>query len=147
MNQLLTYSIFFIFFILTKEKIIYKNEDNYNYDNYCFEFKDILKLDLTTLSRSQIALNAQNCRLNDIKGNKEKDDPKCCYISLFKKPDWYYFCGLLPPENFDDIQQYIKDLKDEGNSNQIFDDLKIDCFSKKFGGMIITLIISLIYLF
>ena len=77
MNQLLIYSIFFIFFILTKEKIIYKNEDNYNYDNYCFVFVTKFK-DLSTLSRSQIALNAQNCRLNDIKENKGKDDPKCC---------------------------------------------------------------------
>ena len=146
MNQLLIYSIFFIFFILTKEKIIYKNEDNYNYDNYCFVFVTKFK-DLSTLSRSQIALNAQNCRLNDIKENKGKDDPKCCYISLFKKPDWYYFCGFLPTEKYDDIQQYIKDLKNDENNNQFFDDLKIDCFSKKFGGMIITLIISLIYLF
>ncbi len=147
MNQLLTYSILFIFFILAKEKIIFKNEDVYNYDHYCLNFEDKFREDLSLLSRSQNALNAQNCRLNDIKEEKGKDDPKCCYIGVLKKTGWYYFCGVLPSEKYDDIPQYVKGLKDDDNNKQFFDDLKIDCFSKKFDGKIFTLIISFIYLF
>ena len=156
MNQLLSYSIFFIFFILSKEEITYKYDDDDVYSESCFEISDIniesdtnknpiinLK-DLESLKKSQIALNAQNCRQNE-KKEGIADGNKCCYASVFQKSKWHFFCADIPSTNAENVPKYIDELKEKYKN--IFDDLKIDCFSKKFDIMIITLIISLIYLF
>ena len=150
MNQLLSYSIFFIFFILTKEEITYKYDDDVNYNDYCFEIsktntKTTINLDnLKTLKKSQIALNVQNCRQNE-KKEGFTDGNKCCYASVFQNSKWHFFCADIPSDKAEDVPKYIDELKTgfEG----IFDNLKIDCFSKKFDVMILTLIISLIYFF
>ena len=151
MNQLLSYSIFFIFFILSKEEIKYIYDDDY-FDS-CFEISDkniytdskegekIHLNNLELLKKSQIALNAQNCRHKESLTNGKK----CCYASVFQNSKWYFFCADIPSENADSVPNYIDELKT--NFKDYFDDLKIDCFSKKFDVMIFTLIISLIYLF
>jgi len=159
MIQLLSYSIFVICFLLTKEEITFKNEDGYDFDNYCIDIKtriqneiidkkastDDLELkNLKTLKRSQYASNAQNCRQNEKKGDKT-DGTKCCYLSVLQSSKWYSFCGKIDKNDFDNFRNYFEKLK--ADSKDIFDDFKIDCFSKKFEIMIITLIMSLIYLF
>ena len=146
MNQLLSYSIFFIFFILTKEEITYKYDDAAN--NYCFEIsKTNTKIELNnleSLKKSQIALNAQNCRENEKKEGFTNGN-KCCYASVFQNSKWHFFCADIPSDKAEDVPKYIDELKTEFEG--IFDNLKIDCFSKKFDVMMLTLIISLIYFF
>ncbi len=149
MNQLLSYSIFFIYFLLTKEEITYKFDDNYN--NNCLDIKENGVIsqkinDLASLDKSEYGLNAQSCRLNE-QARKIDDGTKCCYASIFQKSKWYYICTKIPKEEVDSVPEYIKTLNDDQELDGVFDEIKIDCFSKKFDVMIITLIISLIYLF
>ena len=156
MNQLLPYLIFFILFILTKEEISYIYNDDYNYENYCFDISStnvdtnptakIHLNKLESLKKSQIALNAQSCRLNEQK-RKNDDGTKCCYASVFKNSKWYFFCANIPSDSANSIPDYIKKLNDDTSLDDLFDEIKIDCFCKKFDIMIITLIISLLYLF
>ena len=156
MNQLLPYLIFFILFILTKEEISYIYDDDYNYENYCFDISStnvdtnqnakIHLNKLESLKKSQIALNAQSCRLNEQK-RKNDDGTKCCYASVFKNSKWYFFCANIPSNSANSIPDYIKELTDDTSLDDLFDEIKIDCFCKKFDIMIITLIINLLYLF
>ena len=156
MNQLLSYSIFFIFLILTKEKVAYIYDDDF-YDNHCFEISDInirspsnqnpkIELNnLESLKKSQIALNAQNCRQNEKKLALLMEVN--VVTQVFQNSKWYYLCALIPKDKADSVHEYIKELNDDPNLDGIFDEIKIDCFSKKFDAIIITLIISLICLF
>ena len=139
-----------MYVLLTKEEIIYKYDDNYI--KYCLDIKDDQgeinsKInDLASLDKSEYALNAQSCRLNE-QTRKIDDGTKCCYASIFQKSKWQFICVKIPKEQVDSVPEYIKTLNDDTQLDEVFDEIKIDCFSKKFDVMIITLIISLIYLF
>ena len=165
MKPLFLYSILFIFFTFTKEKISYKNNIVYNED--CDDIGSFKPGSLY-----DYGFNAEYCRLKDPKSNPDSTTPVsedqqdnsneggsrlrslkenhlekdiCCYISILDSSDnWNYLCGKITALQYNDdkIPEYINELKE----NENFKEIKIDCFSKKLDFMINILILSLIYL-
>ena len=133
MNQLLSYFIFFMFFIFT-------NGNNLLFKAYrpCQEI-GIFKQSNYILEFDDYAVNIEFCSRNNA------DDSKCCYINFSNTTGKYYGCGKI---NSNDIkEEVIKTKIEEINSgNNQLNITKIDCFSKKLDFMKTILMISLIYL-
>ena len=171
MKQIFLYSILFILFAFTKEKIIYKS--NIIYDKHC-DTIDAFINDYNSGSSWEHAINSEYCRSKEPdkeeeeeeeeggeeEENQENDEGRrlkshlegniCCYISILDNSDnWNYFCGKITPSDYNEItiSEYIKNLKKQEKFTNKFKDIKIDCYSKKLDFMINILIISLIYLF
>ena len=133
MNQLLSYFIFFMFFIFTNgNNLIFKAHKP------CQEINDF-KDPSYKLEFDDYAVNIEFCSRNNA------DDSKCCYINFSNTTGKYYGCGKI---NSNDIkEEVIKTKIEEINSgNNQLNITKIDCFSKKLDFMKTILMISLIYL-
>jgi len=162
MKLLFFYSILFVFFTITKEKISITNNKYYN--NNCHNIDSFIK-NYDSKSSSDYAFNAEYCRLNELSNpsgsgsggsrlRNLKESPLekdiCCYISILDSSDnWFYFCGQISPSNYNDngVVNYINTIKGTNDFKNKFKDIKIDCFSKKLDFMINILLLSLICIF
>ena len=158
MKQLFLYSILFISFTFTKEKIIYKKSNKvYSYYKNCERIESFI-LNYDSQHEWDYPPNVQYCRLNDpskselasVSTTDELVRSKCCYISVLENndnPDWYYFCGRVSSNYYNKkVSDYIDDLNNNDQIKNKFKGIKIDCYSKKLGFMINILIISLVCL-
>ena len=129
MNQFLLYSIFCLFFIFTKGSIVYRP--------FTSECKDIegIRQDSSKLQASDYVINTEFCNRH----NAQLNEKKCCHITL----DELEFCGIIEKSEYDNITNKIEAIN---SSTPHYNEIKIDCFSKHLNFMIITFIISLIYL-
>ncbi len=161
MKLLFFYSILFIYFTFTKEKISITNNKDYNEN--CYDIDSFIQNYESKLP-SDYAFNAEYCRLKELsnfklsgsgsgvsglrnlKGSPLEGDI-CCYISILDSTDnWFYFCGQITPSNYNDngVVNYINTIKGADDFKNKFKDIKIDCFSKKLDIMINILLLSLI---
>ena len=160
MKQLFLYSILFISFEFTKEKITYKKGNKvYSYYKNC-ELIEKFIINYDSQTEWDYPPNIQYCRLNDPSKSElasatsteleELEGSKCCYVSVLENndnPNWYDFCGRVSSTNYKKtVSEYIKDLYDIDQIKNKVKQIKIDCFSERLGLMIIILIISLVYL-
>ena len=134
MIKLFLYSIFVIFFIFTKENIVYQA-----FTPKCKTIEDVGK-DPSSLQPSDYVINTEFCFRHNA---QLKDEKKCCHITLVNDQNTIDFCGIIEKTEYDNITKAFERIKDtKSNTLQI----NIDCFSKNLEFMITTLIIYLIYL-
>ena len=138
MNQLLLYCIFVIFFIFTKENIIYQD-----FSPQCKIIEEARKVP-SPLQPTDYVINTEFCIRHNAQLSNEK---KCCHIILVNDEDLRDFCGIIEKSEYDNITKAFERLNDTyDNILPIYKEIKIDCFSKNLEFMITTFIIYLTFL-
>ena len=135
MNQLIFCSFHLLFFIFSKENIVYQDDRS-----ECKNIEEIIQ-DKSLIKTSDYPANMEFCSRH----NSQLKEKKCCNTTIFYSDGSKVFCGKVDSNlNDEEIQNYIQKLKTD-NKN-LFENIIIDCFSKKLDFMMIILIIYLICL-
>ena len=167
MNQYIFYVFILVYlFSFTNEKIEFKPDTSgtERIDTFIKNIKTIRQGTPPTYPGQIYGFNAQNCK---------KRNDQSCYVSLYYKNDWYYFCGKIENDNGDlyarvnntvdnnnqdFVQAYITEItNDDDDVKKFFDNdigmdkinkkFKIDCFSQKLRFLpLFTLIYSILLL-
>ena len=164
MNQLILYIFIFVYLCsFTNEKIDIKSKENPAYNH---EIKDFIQnidnyIDPKKTPVLMYGYNAQYCKVKN---------SQSCYVSVYYKENWYYFCGTIDNQLYTAVNETVKNdnkefveayktevCKDNDPITKFFEEeigndnlnkrFKIDCFSQKLRFLsLFTLIYSILLL-